>query len=371
MEHHEQVEHSNFPRHENVERIFRLLQLLLANECTRQDVFVHLADYYRIKYLPSDFATEKIATSRSADKLFERDLHFLAEQGFRVKKMRKRNQPVRYRLEKGSGPQTVFLFTPQEVDCLALLYNMFADPSHFAAHDASIPLPQRTVTSPFTQDILALIDKLAATLPPEQRLQYKRWTQKPYLYFDIATVGDYLPCRAMIDTIIRAISHRQQIAFHYQPAKEQQSFVPHEEIDPYYIIYMEGHFYLIAYSHKVSALLEYRIDRIKEDTLKELPTMIDVARRRQPIVFHFWLDAGLAQPELSQRWLTQTIEREETTDKLGRERKRVLVRATAYSEWRIIQQMLRYGERAELVDPPRLRTRMRQVVQQMSSLYED
>jgi hypothetical protein len=134
---------------------------------------------------------------------------------------------------------------------------------------------------------------------------------------------------------------------------------------------MEGHFYLIAYSHKASVLLEYRIDRIKEDTLKELPTMIDVARRRQPVEFRFWLDAGLVKPELSQRWLTQTIEREEITDKQGRERKRVLVRATAYSEWRIIQQMLRYGERAELVDPPRLRDRMRQVVQQMSSLYED
>jgi hypothetical protein len=220
MENHERIGRSNFPRHENVERIFQLLQLLLANECTRQDVFEHLADYYKIKHLPSDFTVEKISTSRSADKQFERDLHFLSEQGFSVKKMRKRNQPVRYRLEKGSGPQTVFLFTAQEVDCLALLYNMFADPSHFTAIDASIPLPQRTVTNPFMQDILTLIDKLAATLPLEQRRQYKRWTQKPYLYFDIATVGDYLPCRAMIDTIIRAISHRQQLAFHYQPAKD-------------------------------------------------------------------------------------------------------------------------------------------------------
>jgi predicted DNA-binding transcriptional regulator YafY len=74
---------------------------------------------------------------------------------------------------------------------------------------------------------------------------------------------------------------------------------------------------------------------------------------------------------LSQRWLTQTLEREEVyLDEHGRERRRVLVHATAYSEWRIIQQLLRYGDKAELVEPAHLRDQMRQVVKRMYHFYE-
>jgi predicted DNA-binding transcriptional regulator YafY len=279
---------------------------------------------------------------------------------------------VRYHIERGSGPRTAFLFTEQEVDSLALLYNMFADPSRFQKDDPSLPLPQPLSVHPFTKDMLALIEKLVSTLPPEQHRHYERWIRKPYLYFDVSTVVDYLPSRTVIDTIIQAISHRQQIAFHYMPAQGRQDVVPHDQIDPYYIIYMEGHFYLIAYNHRVSSFLEYRIDRIKGETLKEAPDMIDGERRRHPVEFRFWLDASLAKQGLSQRWLTQSIEDEQIyTDQRGQERKRVLVRASAYSEWRVLQQILRYGERAEIVDPPHLRARMQRIVQQMASLYTE
>ncbi|GCF10205.1 helix-turn-helix transcriptional regulator [Dictyobacter arantiisoli] len=362
----------SFPTHGNVERIFRLLQFLLANECTRYDVFDHLASYYKTN---SPASQQSSSSSRSADKLFERDLHFLKEQGFEIQKVRKRNQPVRYHIERGSGPGTTFLFTEQEVDSLALLYNMFADPARFSKDDPSLPplpFPSASQEHPFTQDILTLIEKFVSTLPPEQRQHFERWVQKPYLYFHLSTVVDYLPHRVTIDSIIQAISHRQQIAFDYMPAQGQQDVVPHAQIDPYYIIYMEGHFYLIAYNHKVSSFLEYRIDRIEGKTLKEQPTMIDSQRRRHPLEFRFWLDASLSKQGLSQRWLTQTIEEEQTyQDPRGQERKRVLVHATAYSEWRVLQQILKYGEKAEIIDPPHLRARMKRVIQQMSSLYAE
>jgi hypothetical protein len=35
-------------QHTVVERVFRLLQLLLVNECTRVEIFEHLASYYRV-----------------------------------------------------------------------------------------------------------------------------------------------------------------------------------------------------------------------------------------------------------------------------------------------------------------------------------
>ncbi len=74
---------------------------------------------------------------------------------------------------------------------------------------------------------------------------------------------------------------------------------------------------------------------------------------------------------MSQRWLTHTIEREEAyLDEQGNQKRRVLVRAKAYSDWRILQQLHKYGDKAELVDPPELRERMRQEVARMYRFYQ-
>ena len=81
--------------------------------------------------------------------------------------------------------------------------------------------------------------------------------------------------------------------------------------------------------------------------------------------------AEIAKRGLSQRWLTQTTVREEVfSDSQGQEKRRMLVRATAHNEWRVIQQLLKYGDQAELVEPAHLREQMRQAVIRMMSFYE-
>lgn len=353
-------------KHESAERIFRLLQFLTANECTRKDVFEHLAFYYKI----DDVAPAELTTSRRADRMFERDIKFLEEQGFEIKKVKVRAKPTRYSLIKGSGPRATFLFTESEVDSLALLYTLFADPTRYAKVDHTQPLPQQLPRNPFAEEMLSLIEKLVSTLPAEQKKHFDRWVRKPYIYFNLSTVSDYLPHRATIDTVVQAIADRQQIRFEYMPTHSKQDSIAHEHIDPYYIIYMDGHFYLIAYSHKMAQFFEYRVDRIKVETLEPEHDMIDVERRRRPVEFQFWIDGNIAKRGVSQRWLTQNLEREEIyLDERGNQRRRVLVRATAYNEWRVIQQMLKYGDKAELIEPPRLREEMKKVVQRMANFY--
>ncbi len=354
-------------KHESAERIFRLLQFLTANECTRKDIFEHLALYYKI----DDKAPTELTTSRRADRMFERDIKFLEEQGFEIKKVKARAKPTRYRLIKGSGPRATFLFSESEVDSLALLYTLFADPMRYAKVDVTQPLPQQLPRNPFADEMLSLIEKLISTLPAEQKAHFDRWVRKPYIYFNLSTVANYLPHRATIDAIVQAISDRQQIRFEYMATHRKEESLVHEHIDPYYIVYMDGHFYLIAYSHKMNQFLEYRVDRIKVETLKPENDMIDMERRRRPVEFKFWIDGNLVKRGLSQRWLTQTLEREEMyVDEQGNQRRRVLVRATAYSEWRIIQQMLKYGDKAELVEPVRLREEMKRVVERMGRFYQ-
>ena len=358
---------ANGLKHESAERIFRLLQFLTANACTRKDVFEHLAFYYKI----DDMAPAEMTGSRRADRMFERDIKFLEEQGFEIKKVKARAKPTRYSLVKGSGPQATFLFSESEVDSLALLYTLFADPTRYAKVDVTQPLPQQLPRNPFADEMLSLIERLIATLPAEQKLHFQRWVRKPYIYFNLSTVANYLPHRATIDTIVQSIGNRRQIRFAYMATQRKEESFTHEHIDPYYIIYMDGHFYLIAYSHASNQFLEYRVDRIRAETLRQENAMVDMERRRRPIEFQFWIDGSMAKRGLSQRWLTQTLEREEVyLDEQGQQRRRVLVRATAYSEWRVIQQLLKYGDKAELVEPAHLREEMKRVVGRMAKFYE-
>jgi len=352
-------------KNETTERFFRLLHLLTANDCSRDDIFGRLKDYYKI----GDDDDPKVkAPSQRAGRMLQRDLLFLKKMGYQIEETRADNV-TRYSLVKGTGPGGTFLLNQSELDALVLLHALFADPTKYTRIDATHPLPAQPPRNPFAENILLLIERLAATLPAEQKKYFDRWARKPYVYFNMDTVTDYLPHRITIDVIVKAISRRQQIRFEYASLLRQK--ILHEHIDPYYIVHQDGHLYLIGYSHKANSFLEFRIDRIEAESVKMEPDTIDGERRRRPVEFSYWIDGSIAKSGLSQRWLTHTIEREEAyIDEEGKQRRRVLVRAKAYNEWRIIQQMHKYGDKAELVSPPELRERMRKEVARMNKYYQ-
>ena len=353
------------PKYETTERVFRLLHLLTANDCSRDDIFGRLKDYYKI----GDDDDPKVkAPSQRAGRMLRRDLQFLKKMGYQIEESRADNV-TRYSLVKGTGPGGTFLLNQSELDALVLLHALFADPTKYTQIDATHPLPAQPPRNPFAEEILLLIERLAATLPAEQKKYFDRWARKPYVYFNMDTVTDYLPHRITIDVIVKAVSRRQQIRFEYASLLRQK--ILHEHIDPYYIVHQDGHLYLIGYSHNANSFLEFRIDRIEAESVKLERDMIDGERRRRPVEFSYWIDGSIAKSGLSQRWLMHTIEREEAyIDEDGKQRRRILVRAKAYNEWRIIQQMHKYGDKAELVSPPELRERMRKEVERMYGYYQ-
>src|SRR5260370_16102523 len=189
----------NILKHESAERIFNLLLFLFANhDCTRKEIFEHLASYYRI----DKAAPFEQSTSRRADRMFERDINFLEDLGFEIKKVRGKARLIHYSLVKGSGPRASFLFTNAEADSLALLHNLFADPTRYARPDLQQPLPQSPPRNPFSEEILAFIEKLASTLPLEQRERFDRSVSKPFVYFNLSTLADYLPHRPLVDILL-------------------------------------------------------------------------------------------------------------------------------------------------------------------------
>jgi len=356
----------NGQKRESLGRIFHLLRILMTSEYTRQEIYQRLPDYYK--------SEGEDDASRRADRMFERDIKVLEEQGFVIKKAKARGHLARYSLVKGSGPAVPSLFNEEEVDILALLYNLFIDPAASSKHPHTgvLLLPAAEAShNPFAEDILGLIKKLAASLAPDQSKHFEERIKRPSIHLNLTTAADYLPCRATIDIIEKAILNRQQIGFNYTSVRSKQESVVHQHIDPYYIIYLDGHFYLIGYSNTLNKFLEYRIDRIQLDSLEMLNNTIDIVRQRPTVEFSYWIDGDIAKRGLSQRWLTQTTVREEAfIDSQGQEKRRVLVRAKAHNEWRVIQQLLKYGDQAELVEPDHLREQMSQAVSRMMSFYE-
>jgi len=356
----------NGQKRESLGRIFHLLRILMMHEYTRQEIYQRLPDYYK--------SEGEGDASRRADRMFERDIKVLEEQGFVIKKAKARGHPARYSLVKGSGPTVPSPFNGEEVDILALLYNLFIDPAASSKHPHTgvLLLPAAEAShNPFAEDILGLIKKLAASLPPDQAKHFEERIKRPSIHLNLTTAADYLPYRATIDIIEKAILNRQQIGFNYTSVRSKQEHVVHQHIDPYYIIYLDGHFYLIGYSNTHNKFLEYRIDRVQAESLEMLKNTIDTVRQRPTVEFSYWIDGDIAKRGLSQRWLTQTSVREEAfIDSQGQEKRRVLVRAKAHNEWRVIQQLLKYGDQAELVEPAHLREQMRQAVIRMMSFYE-
>ena len=72
------------PKYTEVGRILRLLQLLLANECTRLEIIEQLASYYKV----DNMATSRGSSSRRADRMFELDIKVLEELGFEIRRVK-------------------------------------------------------------------------------------------------------------------------------------------------------------------------------------------------------------------------------------------------------------------------------------------
>lgn len=350
----------------STERRFQLLYLLSLNRCSRTAIFERLKDYYNIS---EEDAPRVRAPSQRAGRMLQRDIEYLEKMGFTIERTG-RGETATYQVEGRSGPTHYFLFSQSELDALVLLHTLFADPSTYAPPDPSHPLPVQAPRNPFAEAILSLIERLAAALSPQQKKEFDRWARKPYVYLNLDTVTDYLPHRAAIDKIIRAISLRQQISFAYAAMHRQQDTKLHEHVDPYYITREDGHLYLIGFSHHpdnrwLNRFFEFRIDRIQAESLKLCPEPINMERRRRPIEFSYWIDASIARSGLSNRWLSQEIVDEKTFTEGGKEVRRLLVKAQAYNDFRIIQQLHKYGDKVELVDPPELREKMLREVERI------
>jgi hypothetical protein len=71
------------PRYGPTNRRFRLFHLLILSQCTREDIFVCMKDYYKLNDadgLPDDLSLQR------ARRMFQRDLQYIEKMGYEVER---------------------------------------------------------------------------------------------------------------------------------------------------------------------------------------------------------------------------------------------------------------------------------------------
>lgn len=300
-----------------VARIQALRELLRQGPCTKREIFGSLPHYYE----------EGIAGNRRLG----RDVRALRELG-NVIEIDK--QTHTYSLQEES-----FLhMKDSEVRTLSVIRETFE------------------ALTPISLDVLPVLEMIVTALPERQRHIFYRQAPISILLKPAADYHSYLK---IIQLLTTAIEKERKVRFVY-PALDNGKLITHVGVEPYEIQFFDRQFYFIGFSPRVSEIMEFRIDRIKEIEL--MPGKASRHRKRTTLEFTYHLSQRIARTGVSQRFLNQRI--------IPQDDGSVIVQAEGYSEFRIIQDMLRYGEQAEIIDPPYLREKMAQVVQTMSVIYE-
>lgn len=235
-------------------------------------------------------------------------------------------------------------------------------PAHLALSDRAATalgqIRQQCLNDPNAEALLEALDTLAQALETPARRQFDR--PEAALTTLVKPAIDYRPHRETLHVWEKASREMRRVRFEYQ-SLEQAAPVTHDKVEPYEVQYLDRHFYLIGYSPRYKGgVWEFRADRVQD--LKLEPGKFATKRRRPAIQFTYMLDANIANRGLSERFANQRLHAWIDGD--------ALIQAEAYSAFRIIQDLLRYGEKAELLDPPALRAEMQAVVEAMARRYQ-
>lgn len=205
-----------------------------------------------------------------------------------------------------------------------------------------------------------LIESFLERLRPFLTSQIATLLDEPVpMQMSLATATDYEPYRITLRKIQNALHRQVRIGFDYEAQDQVRAY---KVVHPIELRFKNGHFYLNAYVAEIRRALEFRIDRILSDTLRIFAAP---SQPRPPrlIRFSYRLSARIAKRGVSERFENQEVEPQEDGS--------AIVYAEGTSRFRIIQELLHYGEQAELLEPDWLREKMGETVQAMAKLYRD
>lgn len=116
----------------------------------------------------------------------------------------------------------------------------------------------------FSTSLQQAFEKIRATLKPEAHTFLEGLSKS----FRVGLTGrkDYRKHRETIDLINKAVLEQKTAVIRYRPMKGDEG---NRRIDPYYVWFMGGTIYIVAYCHERKEIRLYLLDRIEKARLTE------------------------------------------------------------------------------------------------------
>jgi predicted DNA-binding transcriptional regulator YafY len=299
-----------------VNRLAALYDLLRRGPCSKSEIFERLPLFYETGY--------------AGNRRLGRDLTALRQFGHSV--TYDRSQQVYTLVEK---PR--LSLTDTDVQTLALIRQSFE------------------LLPPLAGDVSVVLQKIGSALSKRQQSLFAR--QVP-VAISLRPAVDYGPHFKTITLLEQAVEQGSKVRFIY-PSLTNNLAETHVGVEPYEIQFFDRHFYLLGFSPFLSQVAEFRLDRVRD--LELMPDRLAFKRKRPTIAFSYRLSERVARQGVSERFINQHLKPQRDGS--------IIVEAEGTSEFRIVQDLLRYGEQAEILGPPKLRARMQGVIEAMASRY--
>lgn len=302
-------------------RLLELIKLLSVQPLSAREIVERLQQHY--------------ASGASGERRVRADIRQLREWDFHIEA---RRNPQRY----------VITFNPlamplddEQIDTLATLRDGFG----------SSPILSNSINQ-----LLAL---LTANLTNEQR---QRYHQPVPLRLALTPAANYDTARPLLHPLIGAIRARRQVQFAYRSLEQRDAPLLHT-VDPYTVEFYQQHIYLVAYSHSIHQLTDFRLDQIVPESFQSLPTLRYREHDLYPYYFRYRLSAKLARRGISERFHDQQVVRHFADGS-------VEVAARARSQFYALRGLLRYATSATATFPEELVSEMKATLDAMRAQYE-
>jgi hypothetical protein len=224
--------------------------------------------------------------------------------------------------------------------------------------------------TPYAEPVQHLLERWAwlFTEKSHQLVRQKRMRRAKPLLLPLSPVADYSQHGGTILALDRALESGEYISFAYTPLSQSWDAEPihHEQVEPYELEYRDGHWYFTAYLFEQNTFVDYRVDRIRpESVIPAKQHFLPGNRRRPGVKIRYWVSPMLARHgSLSARL------REQQVTILDNDQG-AIVEGYAKSVWWARRLLLGYGEQVKVLEPEELMLMMRETVEAMSRLYEE
>ena len=227
------------------------------------------------------------------------------------------------------------------------------------------------VGTPFQGDIDELFRSIRSVLPDRYAVHLERIARVslPILH----GARDYSAAASHLEGLQRSLLNQYRVRLSY--AKKGLKQVESYEVDPYTLVFHKGGIYLLGYAHNRKGMRLFALERIRG---------VDVSRHRFDIPegyepeAHFATAFGLVsdrEMKVRVRFSSEVAHTlQERVWMPGQRLKSdsdggVVIEFNAAGEMELVSWVLSYGAHAEVLEPPELRSAVKQQVRKMRQFY--